>query len=176
MGNLALKAKKSRLYNRGMETSLEKQLGEALRDRGWTIAFAESCTGGLVGHRMTNIPGSSDYYLGSVTAYAYNAKEHLLGVEAATLEQHGAVSETTVLEMATGIRNALGADLGISISGIAGPGGGTTEKPVGLVWIGISSSVEIKAKRFNFAGGRLEVKQQAADEALRMALEALKAD
>ena len=159
-----------------MGTDLEIQLGEALRERGWTIAFAESCTGGLVGHRMTNIPGSSDYYLGSVTAYAYNAKEHLLGVEAATLEQYGAVSKPTVLEMANGIRYALSADLGISISGIAGPGGGTTEKPVGLVWIGVSSPDQVKAKRFNFAGERLEVKQQAAEEALRMALETLEAD
>lgn len=155
-----------------MGTDLEIQLGEALRERGWTIAFAESCTGGLVGHRMTNISGSSDYYLGSVTAYAYNAKEHLLGVEAATLEQYGAVSETTVLEMAAGIRSALGADIGISISGIAGPGGGTPEKPVGLVWIGLSSPEGSKAEQFNFPGERLEIKKQAADQALKLALAA----
>ncbi len=160
------------MYNHGMTQFLEEKLGVALRHKGWTIAFAESCTGGLVGHRMTNIPGSSDYYLGSVTAYANEVKMRLLGVNSETLETHGAVSEATVQEMADGIRQALDADVGVSISGIAGPGGGTAEKPVGLVWIGVSVPDHAKAKAFNFSGDRLEVKQQAAEQALLMALEA----
>lgn len=161
------------------EERLELRLGIGLRSRGLTVAFAESCTGGLIGHRITNIPGSSDYYRGSVTAYANLAKERLLGVKAKTLAAHGAVSRETVLEMAFGIRRALGADIGASVSGIAGPGGATPGKPVGLVWIGLAAPVGAWARRFQFTGDREAVKAQAADEALRFVqeyLEGLKDD
>jgi PncC family amidohydrolase len=158
------------MYNFHMDKIIEVQLGEALLQRSWSIAFAESCTGGLIGHRMTNVPGSSEYYLGSVTAYANNAKAALLNVSPKTIEEFGAVSEETVLEMAAGIRSALAADIGISVSGIAGPGGGSAEKPVGLVWIGMATSEVSSAQKIIFSGDRSAIKEQAANEAMQMAL------
>lgn len=156
------------------EKPLEILIGELLRRGGLRLAVAESCTGGLIGHRITNVPGSSTYYMGSVTAYAYEAKVRLLGVRWETLEKHGAVSQETVLEMALGVRRALAADIGLSVSGIAGPGGGTPEKPVGLTWIGLSAPDADEAWKFNFAGGRLQVKEQAAEQALRLLAEFLR--
>ena len=146
-----------------MDTTLEKRVGAALRRHGLRLAAAESCTGGLVGHRITNIPGSSTYYMGSVTAYAYEAKVRLLDVKWETLEAHGAVSSQVVSEMAIGVRRALAADIGISISGIAGPGGGTPEKPVGLVCFGLSTPDGVWTTRQQFDGDRTAVKEQAAD-------------
>lgn len=143
-------------------------IGKMLRQQGLRLAVAESCTGGLVGHRITNIPGSSTYYMGSVTAYAYEAKVRLLGVHWETLEKYGAVSKETVLEMALGVRRALAADIGVSISGIAGPGGGTVEKPVGLTWIGLSARGVDEAWSHIWQGDRLQVKEQSAQEALRL--------
>ena len=134
------------------------------------LAVAESCTGGLIGHRITNIPGSSDYYLGSVTAYAYEAKERLLGVKHETLIQFGAVSQETALEMARGVRQVFGADLGVSVTGIAGPGGGMPNKPVGLVWFGLSEPQGDHAWHFLWQGDRLQVKMQSADKALELLL------
>jgi PncC family amidohydrolase len=145
---------------------LEVQLGELLHQRGLKLAVAESCTGGLIGHRITNVPGSSDYYLGSVTAYAYEAKERLLGVKHDTLIQHGAVSEEIALEMASGVRQVFGADISAAVTGIAGPGGGMPNKPVGLVWIGVSTPDGDWAFRYLFNGDRLKIKKDAADQAL----------
>lgn len=148
-------------------------MGELLRQRGLRLAVAESCTGGLIGHLLTNVSGSSTYYMGSVTAYAYEAKVRLLGVGWATLEKHGAVSEETVLEMARGVRIALAADIGVSVSGIAGPTGGTPDKPVGTTWIGVSSHNDEFARRFLFPGDRLAIKEQAAQTALKLLVEHL---
>ena len=156
-----------------MTQDLETQIGEKLRAHGLRLAVAESCTGGLVGHRLTNIPGSSTYYMGSVTAYAYEAKVRLLGVTWETLEKNGAVSAETVSEMALGIRRALAADMGIAVSGIAGPGGGTPEKPVGLVWMAISTPKGTWARHFSFKGERLSIKEQAAEEALKLGIDYL---
>jgi len=156
-----------------MDKSLEVTLGEKLRARGLRLAVAESCTGGLIGHRVTNVAGSSTYYVGSVTAYAYEAKVRLLGVTWETLENHGAVSAETVAEMARGIRRALAADVGIAVSGIAGPGGGMPGKPVGLVWIAVSAKDDLLTRQFNFKGERISVKEQAAEEALRLGIEYL---
>jgi len=156
-----------------MDKSLEVILGEKLRARGLRLAVAESCTGGLIGHRVTNVAGSSTYYVGSVTAYAYEAKVRLLGVTWETLENHGAVSAETVAEMARGIRRALAADVGIAVSGIAGPGGGMPGKPVGLVWIAVSAKDDLLTRQFNFKGERISVKEQAAEEALRLGIEYL---
>ena len=156
-----------------MDLSLETRVGAVLRQRGLTLAAAESCTGGLVGHRITNIPGSSDYYLGSITAYAYEAKARLLGVNWETLNEYGAVSDEVVIEMAEGLRTALDASVGISISGIAGPGGGTPEKPVGLVYFGLSTPERTLSTHRIFSGDRLEVKEQAADFILSWLLEEL---
>jgi nicotinamide-nucleotide amidase len=151
-----------------VENSVEIKIGERLRSLGLKLAVAESCTGGLVGHRVTNVPGSSDYFLGGVTAYAYEAKVKLLGVSWETLTRFGAVSRETVVEMARGARGALEADIGVSVSGIAGPGGGMPEKPVGLTWIGLSAKGFEEARSFVFPGDRLAVKEQAAEQALRM--------
>jgi PncC family amidohydrolase len=139
-----------------------------LRERGWRLAVAESCTGGLIGHRITNVPGSSTYYMGSITAYAYDAKVRLLGVRWETLEKYGAVSKETVIEMARGVRRVLAADVGLAVSGIAGPGGGTPEKPVGLTYIGLSAAGVDEAWKNIWDGDRLEVKEQTSSEALRM--------
>jgi nicotinamide-nucleotide amidase len=147
---------------------IELTIGELLRDRGLRLATAESCTGGLIGHRLTNIPGSSDYYLGGVVAYANVVKAGMLGVRQQTLDESGAVSRETVLEMASGVRRVLRADIGLSVSGVAGPGGGTPDKPVGLVWIGLIAPQAIAARRFRFEGARLAVKAQAAQAALEL--------
>ncbi|MEN6299397.1 MAG: CinA family protein [Anaerolineaceae bacterium] len=152
---------------------LEVVIGELLRQRGWRLAVAESCTGGLIGNLITNIAGSSTYYVGSVTAYAYEAKVRLLGVKWETLEKFGAVSEETVLEMARGIRKALAADIGLSVSGIAGPGGGTPDKPVGLTWIGLSDATTEKAWHYIWQGDRIAIKNQAAQAAMQLLVDHL---
>ncbi len=149
-------------------TTPEFRIGKLLRRLGWRLATAESCTGGLIGHRLTNVPGSSDYYLGGVIAYANELKMGLLAVRPTTLEQFEAVSRETVLEMARGVRTALAAEAGLSVSGIAGPGGGTPTKPVGLVWIGLSLPRCEQAWKFHFQGDRLQVKEQAAEQALAL--------
>jgi PncC family amidohydrolase len=156
-----------------MDDLQEVLAGELLRRRGLHLAVAESCTGGLIGHRITNIPGSSEYYLGSITAYAYEAKVRLLGVSWDTLQKFGAVSRETVLEMARGAATALGADIGLAVSGIAGPGGATPEKPVGLVWFGLSVAGNDETQMTIFKGDRLQIKEQAAEQALRMLVDHL---
>lgn len=150
-------------------------ISELLRQKGLRLAVAESCTGGLIGHRITNVPGSSTYFVGGIVSYAYEAKVRLLGVRWETLEQHGAVSRETVLEMALGVRLALAADLGVAVSGIAGPGGGTADKPVGLTWIGLSAPDGDEAWSYRFTGDRLKIKEQAADQALNKLVEYLHA-
>jgi nicotinamide-nucleotide amidase len=158
---------------------MEVQVGELLRDRGLKLVAAESCTGGLLGHLITNVPGSSEYYLGSITAYAYEAKERILGVSHETITTFGAVSEETVLEMAQGARRVLAADfplekiIGVSISGIAGPGGGMPGKPVGLVWIGLSASGFNRAWKYVWDGDRVENKEESVRQAFRLLLDYL---
>lgn len=151
-----------------IEDSLEVRVGRQLRQRGWRLAVAESCTGGLIGHRITNVPGSSTYYVGSIIAYAYDAKVRLLGVSWKALETHGAVSREVALEMAEGVRKTLSADVGLAVSGIAGPGGGTPEKPVGLTWIGLSTPEGHWSQRHLWTGDRLENKTQTAEAALQL--------
>ena len=150
---------------------IEERVGGLLRERGLTLATAESCTGGLVGHRLTNVAGSSDYYLGGVVAYSNALKEALLGVRHETLLAHGAVSDETAREMARGARQRLGADVAVSITGIAGPTGGTEDKPVGLVYVGLSAADEAWCRRFVFDGDRLGNKEASADAALRIVVE-----
>lgn len=152
---------------------MEKDIGRLLRERGLKVAVAESCTGGLVADRITNVPGSSDYFLGGIVAYAYRAKVSLLNVSWDTLRAHGAVSREAVLEMARGARQALGADVAVSVSGIAGPGGGLPSKPVGTTWLGLSTEAEDRAYLFTFDGDRRQNKELAADAALRVLLDYL---
>ncbi len=157
-----------------MEKALEVVVGELLRQRGIKLAVAESCTGGLIGHRLTDVPGASDYYLGSVTAYAFEAKRRLLGVRAETLQTFGAVSRETALEMARGVRQAMvdetpsDAVIGLSVTGIAGPGGGTAEKPVGLVWIALSTPDGDWAWQFTWPFDRAGNKAASAQQALQL--------
>ena len=157
-----------------MESLPEYHIGVLLRSRNLKLAVVESCTGGLIGHRITNIPGSSDYYLGSVVAYAYEAKERLLGVKHETLLTYGAVSPETALEMASGIRQALSPDfgldhvVGLSITGIAGPGGGLPGKPVGLAWCGLSTPTFQRAFQILHHGDRQENKAVFADRTLQI--------
>ena len=130
--------------------------------------MAESCTAGLVAHRVTAVPGSSAYFLGGVVAYADRVKTAQLGVRPDTLKTHGAVSRRTAVEMAQGVRRRLKADIGLGITGIAGPGGGTRAKPVGLVWIAVAEKRRRPARRFILAGSRAAVRRQAAAAALEL--------
>jgi PncC family amidohydrolase len=153
---------------------LEIQVGQLLLERGLKLALAESCSGGLLGSRITDVPGSSEYFVGGVIAYAYEAKVELLGVSWDTLNSKGAVSRETVLEMARGIRERMRAQLAVSVSGIAGPGGGTPEKPVGTTWIGLVAQDGEWAKVFQFSGNREENKVLAVDAALQLLLDYLR--
>ncbi|HEU0295999.1 MAG TPA: CinA family protein [Anaerolineales bacterium] len=148
-------------------------IGNILRGRGLKLVAAESCTGGLVGSRITDVSGSSEYFLGSIVAYAYEVKVSLLGVSWDTLNSYGAVSHETVLEMAHGARERLKGDIAISISGIAGPGGGTPEKPVGTTCVGLVTPDREWAKTFHFSGNREENKSASATAALQMLLDYL---
>ena len=141
-------------------------MGRLLREQGKTLAVAESCTGGLVGERITEVPGSSDYFLGGVIAYSDRVKAALLGVSEPILREHGAVSEPVALAMAAGVRERLGADLAVSTTGIAGPGGGSEAKPVGLVWVGFSSDDENIAQVFEFPLDRSRHRMATAQVAL----------
>jgi PncC family amidohydrolase len=156
-----------------MPESLEARVGDALRRRGLSLAVAESCTGGLIGHRLTNVPGSSEYFLGGIVAYAYEAKERLLGVHHRTLYEHGAVSRETAIEMARGARMALSADIGLSVTGIAGPTGGLPGKPIGLTWVALSTREGESAEEHIWQGNREANKELSAEAALKMLLAAL---
>ncbi len=147
---------------------LEAVVGGMLRERGMTIAVAESCSGGLLASRLTDVPGSSDYVERGVVCYSNRAKTELAGVPAALIEEHGAVSEPVAQAMATGIRDRAGASVGIGITGVAGPGGGSPEKPVGTVAIAVGVDDQLRVRTFQFLGGREMVKFQSAQAAMNM--------
>jgi PncC family amidohydrolase len=159
--------------NARMDNSLEQSLGSLLHARNLTLASAESCTGGLVADHITDVPGSSNYFIGGVVAYSYEAKVALLHVSWDTLRLHGAVSRETVIEMARGVRTALGAGIGISVSGIAGPSGGLPEKPVGTTWFGLSTLDGDWARKFVWNGDRRLNKEFSAQAALQFVLDYL---
>jgi PncC family amidohydrolase len=147
---------------------LEAVVGDWLRAQGLTLSAAESCTGGLLSHRLTNVAGSSDYFTGGVMAYSYEAKERLLGVGRETLETYGAVSEQTAVEMARGVRRVLQTGVSLAITGIAGPDGGMPDKPVGLVYIALSAEDGEECRRFVWDGDREQNKARSAQAALQV--------
>ena len=147
--------------------SIEQEIGDILRQRGMTLGAVESATGGLISHRITNVPGSSDYYRGSVTAYSNEAKVRLVGVKQETIDRHGAVSAQVAEEMAEGGRKLLAVDICISDTGVAGPGGATEGKAVGLFYLGLAHKGRTYSRQHNFAGNREQNKQDAAEAALK---------
>ena len=157
-----------------MDKNLEKEIGQWLTAQRRTLATAESCTGGLIASRVTDIAGSSDYFLGGVVAYSNQAKAEVLGVSESTLIAQGAVSQQTVEEMAQGAAALFAADVAVSISGIMGPGGGSEQKPVGTTWICVLVEGVPISKCYRFTGDRLANKEAAAETALGLLLARLK--
>jgi len=150
------------------ERGVEEIVLERCRARGWTLATAESCTGGMVAARLTSVPGSSDAFVGAVVAYADEVKREELHVDAETLARHGAVSAETAAAMAAGVRARLHADVGVSVTGVAGPGGGTAEKPVGLVYIHAESPDESRSIEFTYGQDRDSIRRRATATALHL--------
>ncbi|HHP51282.1 MAG TPA: competence/damage-inducible protein A [Moorella mulderi] len=148
------------------QDTLEEAVGKLLREKGMTLATAESCTGGLLGHRITNVPGSSDYFLGGIVAYSNEVKIKFLGVPLELIQIYGAVSPQVAEAMAKGMREKFSAHVGIGITGIAGPTGGTEEKPVGLVYMGIDCQGKVQVEKRNFVGDRENIKWHASQYAL----------
>ncbi|MBN8654528.1 MAG: CinA family protein [Anaerolineae bacterium] len=156
-----------------MNNYYELRVSELLSKKLLTLATAESCTGGLVASRITDVSGSSAYFLGGIVAYSYEAKASLLGVSWDTLNTKGAVSRETVIEMAQGARRVFTADIAVSVSGIAGPGGGTPDKPVGTVWVGLATPSGEEARHFVWDGDRILNKQLSSEAALQFILDYL---
>ena len=150
-----------------------KNVSDQLIKNNLTVATAESCTGGLLAHLLTNISGSSEYFERGVVTYSNKSKMELLRIPQKTIEEHGAVSKQTARAMAIGIKEQANVDIGISTTGIAGPTGGTKEKPVGLVFIGISTEKDTIVKKFQFKGNRLQNKESTCNEALKLILDLL---
>ncbi len=153
-----------------MKTTLEKILQESMCLRSLKLATAESCTGGLVSHRITNVSGSSEYFSGGIVSYSNEAKANLLGVSWDTLNAYGAVSHETVLEMARGAQKIFSADIGLSVSGIAGPTGAMPGKPIGTTWLGLSTKTSEWARHFIWNGDREQNKQYSAEAALQFVI------
>lgn len=154
------------MMNNQSNEPLEVVVGHLLIAQKKTLALAESCTGGLITHRLTNVPGSSAYIIASVIAYAYEAKVAALGVSWDTLNKFGAVSQETVAEMARGAAEKFSATLGLAVTGIAGPGGGMPGKPVGLTYIGLATPEHVIVEKHIWQGNRLQNKEQSAEAAL----------
>ena len=159
-----------------MTEKLAAEAGQALLRLGKTLAVAESCSGGLIGHLITQISGSSEYFLGGVISYSNQVKEEQLGVPKEVLIEHGAVSQATAKAMAEGVRKLVRADFGLAVTGIAGPTGGSPEKPVGLTWIALATQSSSHTERHLFEGDRSQVKIHAAAAALQLLLAHVESD
>ena len=151
---------------------LASRVIEIFREKGLSLALAESCTGGMIAETITNVAGASDIFYGSAVTYVNSAKEHILGVARETLEKHGAVSSECAEEMACGARRVYGANVAMSVTGIAGPGGGSEAKPVGTVWFGFATKDGAETFRRRFDGDRAAVRRQTVEEVLRRLAEA----
>jgi nicotinamide-nucleotide amidase len=147
---------------------LEKTIGNSLRKKGWTLSIAESCTGGLVCDRITNVSGSSDYFMGGMVAYSNESKAEHLGVPLSIIKRHGAVSRQVGRRMAQGVRKAFHTTFGLSTTGVAGPTGGTKRSPIGRVIIGICDGKRTWVKKLDLKGSRREIKKEATEEALQV--------
>lgn len=146
---------------------LEKAIGDYLRKKKWTLSIAESCTGGLICDRITDVSGSSDYFMGGMVSYSNESKEKHLGVPRVHIQRYGAVSPQVAKKMAQGVRKTFHTTFGLSTTGIAGPTGGTKKKPVGLVYIGISNGEKTLVVKLNLKGSRREIKEKATEKALQ---------
>jgi PncC family amidohydrolase len=152
---------------------LEKQIGKMLLERSLTVGLAESCTGGLVASRITNVPGSSAYFVAGLVTYSNKAKTKFLSVPDKIIARHGAVSKAVAERMAKGVRAAAGVDIGLSVTGVAGPTGGSPEKPVGTVFMALAIKEKTFIRKFLFSGDRREVRRRSSEEALTMLLDYL---
>ena len=150
---------------------LAERLQVACLGRGLTVALAESCTGGLVADALTDVPGSSGYFLGGIVSYSDDAKEHLLGVPAAAIAAHGAVSAQVARSMAEGARSRFGSAIAAAVTGIAGPDGGTESKPVGLTYVAVADAAGVDVRRFTWPGDRGANKQASAEAVLELLVE-----
>ena len=156
-----------------MRNSLEKTIGDHLRNKGWTLAIAESCTGGLICDRITNVPGSSDYFEGGMVTYSNESKAKLLGIPLDYIKRYGAVSPQVAKKMAQGVRKAFSTTFGLSTTGVAGPTGGTKRSPLGRVFIGIASGRKTYVRQEDFKGSRREIKRKTAEISLEFFYEML---
>jgi PncC family amidohydrolase len=152
---------------------LEKQIGKMLLERSLTVGLAESCTGGLVASRITNVPGSSAYFMAGLVTYSNKAKTKLLLVPDKIIARYGAVSNIVAERMAKGVRAAAGVDIGLSVTGVAGPTGGSPEKPVGTVFMALATKKKTFIRKFLFSGNRREIRKRSSEEALTMLLDYL---
>ncbi len=152
---------------------IEAAIGNLLRENGWTLSVAESCTGGLISDRLTNISGSSDYFEGGIVSYSNRSKASHLSVPIKSIEKYGPVSRQVAVKMAQGVRSAFQTSFGVSTTGIAGPTGGTKNTPVGRVFIAVSDTKRTVVKKETFKGSRREIKREAAEEGLRLLYEYL---
>jgi nicotinamide-nucleotide amidase len=149
---------------------LEKLIGDLLREKGWTLSIAESCTGGLVCDRITNVSGSSDYFEGGMVTYSNESKEKHLGIPLRYIERYGAVSPQVARRMAQGVRRTLSTKFGLSTTGVAGPTGGTKKSPVGRVFIGLAAGRKVWVRKLDLKGDRREIKEKATEKALQFFL------
>jgi len=153
--------------------NLEKAIGDRLRENGWTLSIAESCTGGLICDRITDVSGSSNYFEGGMVTYSNKSKTDLLGIPEAYIKRFGAVSPQVARKMAQGVRNAFGTTFGISTTGVAGPTGGTKRSPVGRVFIGVAAGRKTWVKKLDLKGNRRKIKEKATKHALQYFYEIL---
>jgi PncC family amidohydrolase len=149
-----------------MRNSLEKAIGNLLRQKGWTLSIAESCTGGLVCDRITDVSGSSDYFMGGMVTYSNKSKSKHLGVPSKDIKRYGAVSPQVARNMAQGVRRAFHTSFGLSTTGVAGPTGGTKRSPIGRVFIGLAVGRKVLVKKLDLKGSRREIKEKAAEKTL----------
>jgi len=147
---------------------LEKTIGNLLREKGWTLSIAESCTGGLICDRITNVSGCSDYFMGGMVTYSNESKAEHLGIPSAIIKRYGAVSQQVARGMAQGVRKAFDTTFGLSTTGVAGPTGGTKRSPIGRVFIGISDGRRTWVKKLDLKGSRREIKKKATEKALEL--------